>query len=99
MLQVNYRRWAALAALAVMAGAVVSAAASQVSAPLQMVTVRSYRAASGTLIDAFCEVPFDLLEPLQQGPEGVAGYRVRVTVKDSTGLALTGSGWSQKVSG
>ncbi|MBI4420305.1 MAG: GWxTD domain-containing protein [Gemmatimonadetes bacterium] len=59
-------------------------------------TARFYRGPGTTLVDGFCRVPFDLLEPIP-GRSGAAAYRIDVTVKDSTGLVLTASGWSQGV--
>lgn len=62
--------------------------------------MRFYRGAGGlTLVDGFCRVPVSAVSPL--GVPGVAGasatYRVSLTVRDSTGLALTSQSWSQTV--
>lgn len=65
---------------------------------LELGTARFYRAASNqTVIDAFCRVPFSLLDPLTRGASGTAMYRVTVTVKDSAGLELLASSWTQPI--
>lgn len=65
---------------------------------LELSTVRFYRDASGqTVVDAFCRVPFALLDPLARGPDGRAAYRVTVAVRDSTGLELVSQSWAETV--
>jgi GWxTD domain-containing protein len=65
---------------------------------LEIETARFYRAASGqTVIDAFCRVPFNLLDPLTRGAAGNAVYRVTVAVKDSAGLELFARSWTQAI--
>ncbi len=60
---------------------------------LEIQVVRFYRGGT-TLVDAFCRVPFDGLGSLAGG---AASYRIQVTVRDSSGLVLTESSWSQSV--
>lgn len=64
---------------------------------LDLVAARFYRPGSGqTVVDAFCQVPFALLDPLP-GSNGNAVYRFAVTVKDSAGLELLAQSWTQTV--
>ncbi len=77
--------------------AAVTALGSLLAQPevMEIRTVRFYRGAGTTLVDGFCRVPFSVLQSLSTG--GGAAYRVEITVKDSTGLVLTSSAWSQVV--
>lgn len=79
-------------------------AASARPQSLDLVAARFYRAASGqTVVDAFCQVPFALLDPLPGtaggtgGRGGTAVYRFAVTVKDTAGLELLAQSWTQSV--
>jgi GWxTD domain-containing protein len=65
---------------------------------LELATARFYRAASGqTVVDAFCRVPFTILDPLTRGASGTAVYRVAISVRDSAGLELVSQSWTQSV--
>lgn len=65
---------------------------------LELSAARFYRAASGqTVIDAFCRVPFTLLDPVSRGASGTAFYRVAIAVRDSAGLELVAQSWVQSV--
>jgi GWxTD domain-containing protein len=56
--------------------------------------VRSYRAEQGrTEVNAFVQVPYDVLEPTGEGNTGSLSYRVGVKVTDSTGLTLLQQSW------
>jgi GWxTD domain-containing protein len=56
--------------------------------------VRSYRAEQGrTEVNAFVQVPYDLLQPTGEGNTGSLSYRVGVKVTDSTGLTLLQQSW------
>ncbi|MDP3911698.1 MAG: GWxTD domain-containing protein [Gemmatimonadales bacterium] len=68
------------------------------SAALEVGVVRFYRpAGTQTLVDGFCRVPFTLLDPLS--PDGVAAYRVTVSVRDSANLELVTQTWARTVPG
>ena len=72
-------------------------AASARPQSLDLVAARFFRAGGGqTVVDAFCQVPFALLDPLP-GSNGNAVYRFAVTVKDSAGLELLAQSWTQTV--
>jgi len=65
---------------------------------LELAAVRFYRAAGAqTLVDAFCQVPFVLLDPVTQGGSGIAAYRFAVTVRDSGGTELLAQSWMHTV--
>jgi GWxTD domain-containing protein len=70
----------------------------QPGGPLHMVTARFYRGTGGTQVDAFCDVPFQLLSRLGGAP-GVARYTVSVTVRDSARATLATAQWSGTVKG
>lgn len=76
-------------------------AASARTQSLELVAARFYRPGSGqTVVDAFCQVPFALLDPLPRTASagGVAAiYRFAVTVKDTSGLELLAQSWTQTV--
>jgi len=83
-----------LVSLALMAVPAVSAR----SQSLELATVRFYRTTGAqTLVDAFCQVPFSLLDPVTQGTSGVAAYRFSVTVRDTAGTELLAQSWTQTV--
>lgn len=90
---------AVVLALALAVTSTVSARAqAQSDLGLTLAVARSYRAdAQQTAVDAFCAVPFSLLEALSGGRDGVAMYRVAVTVRDSSGLELLRDSWTQRV--
>lgn len=91
-----------LGMMAVLAVLPAASAASQIPegqpAPLELEAVRFFRSAgTQTVVDAFCRVPFTLLDPLSRGPDGVAAYRVTVSVRDSANLELVAQTWSRTV--
>ena len=81
-----------LVSLALMAVPVVSARPQS----LELTAVRFYRT-SGTLVDAFCQVPFGLLDPVTRGGSGTAAYRFSVSVHDTAGNELLAQSWLQTV--
>jgi len=61
--------------------------------------VRFYRAGGPeTLVEVFCRIPLAVVEPLA-GLARDGAYRIAVSVRDSTGLELLSSAWSQTVAG
>src|SRR5258706_12879867 len=65
---------------------------------LELAAVRFYRTTGAqTLVDAFCQVPFALLDPVAQGTGGIAAYRFAVTVHDTAGTELLAQSWLQTV--
>lgn len=67
-------------------------------AGLELAAVRFYRPAGAqTVVDAFCQVSFALLDPVTSGPSGTAAYRIAVTVRDTAGLELLAQSWTQTV--
>lgn len=85
-----------LFSLALVAGMTTSAR----SQSLEVTAVRFYRAGSGqTVVDAFCQVPFVLLDQLPRSTTGAgtAAYRFAVTVRDTAVLELLAQSWTQTV--
>ncbi len=83
-----------LVSLALMAVPAVSARPQS----LELAAVRYYRTSGAqTLVDAFCQVPFSLLDPITQGTGGIAAYRFSVTVHDTAGTELLAQSWQQTV--
>ena len=70
---------------------------AQTDGDVDLTAVRFYRGGGMTLVDAFCRVPFSLLQSLSEGAEGGGVYTVAVTVRDSTGLVLREDRWSRPV--
>ena len=69
----------------------------QQAATVEVVAKRFLRG-EATLIDGFCRVPFDMLTVLPAAPPAREGvYRLSVLVRDSSGLLLHESGWTQSV--
>jgi len=65
---------------------------------LELDAVRFYRSASRqTVVDGFGRVPFTLLDPLTRGPDGMAAYRVTISVRDSANLELVNQSWTRTV--
>jgi GWxTD domain-containing protein len=64
---------------------------------LALAARRFHRTALGTSVEGVCRVPFALVQALRGGPDGFGAYRVDLTVRDTTGLALTEQSWSQRV--
>ena len=70
----------------------------QPAASLELDAVRFYRSASTqTVVDGFGRVPFTLLDPLTRGPDGMAAYRVTISVRDSANLELVNQSWTRTV--
>lgn len=90
------RRWVvAVAALA----AVTTRLAAQQDTSVGVTAVRFYRAGGPeTLVEVFCRIPLAVLAPLPGGSRDAA-YHVAVAVRDSSGLQLWNSSWSQAVTG
>jgi GWxTD domain-containing protein len=87
--------------LVILALTAVPAVGARSQAPdteLELGTVRFYQAdGARTLVDAYCRVPFGLLDPLSRGTGGVAIYRLTIAVRDSAGLELVTQTWTQRV--
>ncbi len=74
-----------------------SPAVQQPAPEVELRAARFHREGGMTLIDGFCWVPFAVVEPLTTGPDGKGFYTVSIAVRDSTGLVLHRSEWSQGV--
>jgi len=73
-------------------------APQQPTASLELDAVRFYRSSSTqTVVDGFGRVPFTLLDPLTRGPDGMAAYRVTISVRDSANLELVNQSWTRTV--
>jgi len=73
-------------------------APQQPTASLELDAVRFYRSSSTqTVVDGFGRVPFTLLDPLTRGPDGMAAYRVTISVRDSANLELVTQSWTRTV--
>ncbi|MGE0355112.1 MAG: GWxTD domain-containing protein [Gemmatimonadales bacterium] len=84
----GYKMMALAAAVAILP---LAAPAPQTGDELLVRAVRFYRAeVSLTQVKAFIQVPLSLMSPTV---EGVLTYRVRVALKDSTGLTLSQDAW------
>jgi GWxTD domain-containing protein len=89
----NRLGWAlALAAVPLFAGVSVA----QTDGDVELVAARFFRGGGLTMVDAFVNVPFSLVQPLPGEAAGGA-YTLAVSVRDSTGLALFEDRWSQSV--
>ena len=65
---------------------------------LKLAVARFYRPdVQQTVIDAFCAVPFTILDPMGRSRDDVAIFRIGVTVRDSAGLELLRESWVQQV--
>jgi GWxTD domain-containing protein len=82
----------ALAVLPLFAGV----ATAQTDGDVELRAVRFYRGGT-TLVDAFCRVPFSLVQPISEGGSGGGAYTFAVSVRDSAGLVLHESRWAQTV--
>lgn len=87
-------RWLGVVLAGMMAG---TAPAQTGPGGLAIAAKRFYRAEVGTTVEAFCRVPFNLLERVQGGTDAFGAYRVTIVVRDSTGLGLTEQSWAQRV--
>jgi len=89
----NKLGWAlALAAVPLFAGV----SAAQTDGDVELVAARFLRGGGVTMVDAFVNVPFSLVQPLPGEAAGGA-YTLAVSVRDSTGLVLFEDRWSQSV--
>jgi GWxTD domain-containing protein len=80
-------------ALAAGAGAMPSAG-PQPASSLVVHAIRAYRPEQGrTEVNAFMQIPYILLEPTTDGPDGALSYKIQVKVVDSTGLTLLQNSW------
>lgn len=85
-------------AVAVVAALAVQPAASAAGQSLEIGTTRFYRSAGGqTIVDGFCRVPFALLDSLTRGANGVAAYRIVLSVRDSAELELVAQSWTRTI--
>src|SRR5258706_2373006 len=65
---------------------------------LEIGLTRFYRSAGGqTVVDGFARVPFTALDTLTRGPNGVAAYRVAISVRDSANLQLVEQSWTRSL--
>src|SRR5260370_7514550 len=86
------------ALVAYCAASVAAPAPQQPTAALELDAVRFYRSASTqTVVEGFGRVPFTLLDPLTRGPDGMAAYRVTISVRDSANLELVNQSWARSV--
>lgn len=87
-----------VAVLAVLPAASAAPQVPEESSALELGVVRFYRSSgTQTVVDGFCRVPFSQLDPLSRGPEGVAAYRVTISVRDSANLELVAQTWTRTV--
>jgi GWxTD domain-containing protein len=82
------------------AAALVAVAAPELPAQqdttVGITAVRFYRAGgSETLVEVFCRIPLGGVAPLTASGNGA--YRIALSVRDSTGLELLSSAWSQAI--
>jgi GWxTD domain-containing protein len=68
----------------------------QTDGDVELAVVRFYRSGA-TLVEAFCRVPFSLVQPLTGGADAGGAYTIDVAVRDSTGLVLHEDRWSRPV--
>lgn len=90
------KRASALLALAMLLAGAPSLAGTRQPGQVELHATRFYRGGGTTLIDAFCRVPFGLLEAVNR-QDGRAWYRVEVRVRDSAGAVVQQVGWSDDV--
>lgn len=85
-------------AVFVAAALAVQPAASAAAQSLGIGTTRFYRSAGKqTIVDGFVRIPFTLLDSLTRGPNGVAAYRLVISVRDSANLQLVAQSWTRTV--
>ena len=88
------RRWMLLAGLAATMAARPAVAAAQSNPVVTVRCFRFYRAdQQRTLVTAFVEVPYALLEPPSNAPHGDLRYGVTVQITDPKGKQLDGQSW------
>lgn len=63
---------------------------------VRLAVARFHRGQAGTAFEGRCAVPFGMIEALL-GPRSEGAYRVRMVVRDSSGLTLTEQSWTQRV--
>lgn len=94
------KTWTVAALTVLTAGSASAQGPDESGPPLEVGVARFYRSAGRqTVVDAFCRVPFTLLDPLTRGPGGggTATYRVTVSVRDSANLELVAQSWTRSV--
>src|SRR6266540_2889775 len=73
-------------------------AAGAAAQSLEIGLTRFYRSAGGqTVVDGFARIPFTALDTLTRGPNGVAAYRVAISVRDSANLQLVEQSWTRSL--
>jgi GWxTD domain-containing protein len=89
MLVMLIKAWALAAGVSAM-----PSARPQPASNLVVHAVRAYRPSQGrTEVNAFMQVPYVLLQPTTDGPDGALSYRIQMKVADSTGLTLLQNSW------
>ena len=84
--------------LLVLAALAVHWAAGAAGQSLEIGLTRFYRSAGGqTVVDGFARIPFTALDTLTRGPNGVAAYRVAISVRDSANLQLVEQSWTRSL--
>jgi len=84
--------------LLVAAALAVQLTAGAAAQSLEIGLTRFYRSAGGqTVVDGFARVPFTALDTLTRGPNGVAAYRVAISVRDSANLQLVEQSWTRSL--
>src|SRR6266566_936220 len=84
--------------LLVLAALAVHGAAGAAAQSLEIGLTRFYRSAGGqTVVDGFARIPFTALDTLTRGPNGVAAYRVAISVRDSANLQLVEQSWTRSL--
>ncbi|HXI21455.1 MAG TPA: hypothetical protein VNH46_10230, partial [Gemmatimonadales bacterium] len=88
------RRWMLVAGLAAIMALAPTAGAAQSEDGVRVRAFRFYRAESGqTLVTAFVEVPYVLLEVPADGSSAELKYGVVVSITDSSGVQLNKAAW------
>jgi GWxTD domain-containing protein len=88
------RRWMLVAGLAAIMALAPSAGAAQSEDGVRVRAFRFYRAESGqTLVTAFVEVPYLLLQAPADGSSAELKYGVVVSISDSSGVQLNKASW------
>ncbi len=84
--------------LLVLAALAAQRAGGAAAQSLEIGLTRSYRSAGGqTVVDGFARIPFTALDTLTRGPNGVAAYRVAISVRDSANLQLVEQSWTRSL--
>src|SRR5882762_5141018 len=84
--------------LLVAAARAVQVTAGAAAQSLEIGLTRFYRSAGGqTVVVGFARIPFTALDTLTRGPNGVAVYRVAISVRDSANLQLVEQSWTRSL--